>query len=71
MINDTERFASCRIASICDLTFPLLSVKAMKQNLIPFPVILQRLLLKSVLSIVSLEVCSPLQRSAPQFTLSK
>jgi hypothetical protein len=26
MIDDTEWFASCRIASICDLTFPLLSV---------------------------------------------
>jgi hypothetical protein len=29
MIDDIEWFASCRIASICDLTFPLLSVKAL------------------------------------------
>ena len=29
MTGDTERFASSRIASICDLTFPLLFLKAL------------------------------------------
>jgi len=71
MTDDTERFASCRIDAICDVAFPLLSIKTVKPDLIPFPVIMQRLLLKSLLSIVSLEVCSPPRRSAPQFTLSK
>ena len=42
MIDDTEWFASCRIASICELTFPLLSVRALKPDLTPFPVIMQR-----------------------------
>jgi len=66
MTDDTERFASCSIGAISDVAFPLLSVKSLKPDQIPFPVIMQRLLLKSVLSIVSLEVCSPLHRSAPR-----
>jgi len=49
MTDDTERFASCRIGAICDVAFPLLSTKTVKPDLIPFPVIMQRLLLKSVL----------------------
>jgi hypothetical protein len=36
MIDDTERFAFCRIASICDVTSPLLL-----PDLTPFPVIMQ------------------------------
>lgn len=60
MIDDTGWFASYRLPSIRELTFPLLSVKALYPDLVPFPGILLRLFLKSVLSIVSLEVCSPL-----------